>query len=320
MDSSLHDDRLRLLFTCCHPALPLEARVALTLKALGGLTHRRGGPRVPRLRGGDAPAARRARGARSPTRASPTACPPRRAAARAPGRGPGGRLPRVQRGPHGGRRRAAGPRGAVRGGAAARAAARRPDARRGGGARAAGADAAHRRAARGAARRARPGGRARRPGPRRAGTRRRSREGAALLDRALRLRPARALPAPGRDRRAARDRRELGGDRLGADRRALRGAGRARPVARGGGQPRGGRRLRRRPAARAWRCCARSTATRRSAATPRCTPPAPSCCAGPATGRAPTPPTRARSRRRPTRCSAPSSRPAAPRSAGAETT
>jgi RNA polymerase sigma-70 factor, ECF subfamily len=32
------DDRLRLLFTCCHPALALEARVALTVKSLGGLT------------------------------------------------------------------------------------------------------------------------------------------------------------------------------------------------------------------------------------------------------------------------------------------
>jgi RNA polymerase sigma-70 factor, ECF subfamily len=32
------DDRLRLIFTCCHPALALEARVALTLKTLGGLT------------------------------------------------------------------------------------------------------------------------------------------------------------------------------------------------------------------------------------------------------------------------------------------
>src|SRR4051812_45117699 len=32
------DDRLRLIFTCCHPALALEARVALTVKALGGLT------------------------------------------------------------------------------------------------------------------------------------------------------------------------------------------------------------------------------------------------------------------------------------------
>lgn len=32
------DDRLRLLFTCCHPALSPEARVALTLKLIGGLT------------------------------------------------------------------------------------------------------------------------------------------------------------------------------------------------------------------------------------------------------------------------------------------
>jgi RNA polymerase sigma-70 factor (ECF subfamily) len=32
------DDRLRLIFTCCHPALAPEARVALTLKTLGGLT------------------------------------------------------------------------------------------------------------------------------------------------------------------------------------------------------------------------------------------------------------------------------------------
>ena len=32
------DDRLRLLFTCCHPALAMEARVALTLRLLGGLT------------------------------------------------------------------------------------------------------------------------------------------------------------------------------------------------------------------------------------------------------------------------------------------
>jgi RNA polymerase sigma-70 factor, ECF subfamily len=32
------DDRLRLLFTCCHPALSMEARVALTLRLLGGLS------------------------------------------------------------------------------------------------------------------------------------------------------------------------------------------------------------------------------------------------------------------------------------------
>jgi RNA polymerase sigma-70 factor (ECF subfamily) len=37
-DSGIEDDRLRLIFTCCHPALPLEARVALTLRTLTGLT------------------------------------------------------------------------------------------------------------------------------------------------------------------------------------------------------------------------------------------------------------------------------------------
>jgi RNA polymerase sigma-70 factor (ECF subfamily) len=37
-DSSLPDDRLRLFFTCCHPALATETRVALTLRTLGGLS------------------------------------------------------------------------------------------------------------------------------------------------------------------------------------------------------------------------------------------------------------------------------------------
>ncbi|HEV7760802.1 MAG TPA: DUF6596 domain-containing protein, partial [Acidimicrobiales bacterium] len=37
-DSGVHDDRLRLIFTCCHPALSLEAQVALTLRTLAGLT------------------------------------------------------------------------------------------------------------------------------------------------------------------------------------------------------------------------------------------------------------------------------------------
>jgi RNA polymerase sigma-70 factor (ECF subfamily) len=37
-ESGIEDDRLRLIFTCCHPALPLEGRVALTLRALAGLT------------------------------------------------------------------------------------------------------------------------------------------------------------------------------------------------------------------------------------------------------------------------------------------
>jgi RNA polymerase sigma-70 factor (ECF subfamily) len=37
-DSSIPDDRLRLIFTCCHPALAPEARIALTLRTLGGLS------------------------------------------------------------------------------------------------------------------------------------------------------------------------------------------------------------------------------------------------------------------------------------------
>jgi RNA polymerase sigma-70 factor (ECF subfamily) len=35
---AIEDERLRLVFTCCHPALGMEARVALTLRLLGGLT------------------------------------------------------------------------------------------------------------------------------------------------------------------------------------------------------------------------------------------------------------------------------------------
>jgi len=38
MSTALPDDRLRLIFTCCHPALAPDARVALTLRTLGGLT------------------------------------------------------------------------------------------------------------------------------------------------------------------------------------------------------------------------------------------------------------------------------------------
>jgi RNA polymerase sigma-70 factor, ECF subfamily len=37
-ESCIPDDRLRLMFTCCHPALRLEARVGLTLRTLAGLT------------------------------------------------------------------------------------------------------------------------------------------------------------------------------------------------------------------------------------------------------------------------------------------
>src|SRR5207302_2202238 len=38
LDDPVSDDRLRLIFTACHPVLSTEARLALTLRLLGGLT------------------------------------------------------------------------------------------------------------------------------------------------------------------------------------------------------------------------------------------------------------------------------------------
>ena len=37
-DGDVPDDRLRLMFTCCHPSLSFEAQVALTLRTLAGMT------------------------------------------------------------------------------------------------------------------------------------------------------------------------------------------------------------------------------------------------------------------------------------------
>ena len=37
-DETIEDDRLRLIFTCCHPSLSMEGRVALTLREVCGLT------------------------------------------------------------------------------------------------------------------------------------------------------------------------------------------------------------------------------------------------------------------------------------------
>src|SRR5205085_8102832 len=37
-EQSVEDDRLRLIFTCCHPALPPDAQIALTLREVCGLT------------------------------------------------------------------------------------------------------------------------------------------------------------------------------------------------------------------------------------------------------------------------------------------
>ena len=74
--SGIPDDRLRLIFTCCHPALPMDARVALTLRTLGGPHDRRDRPCVPRPRADDGPAAR-PREAQDPRRpAIPYRVPP----------------------------------------------------------------------------------------------------------------------------------------------------------------------------------------------------------------------------------------------------
>ena len=68
--SSIPDERLSLVFTCCHPALAPEARVALTLREVGGLPDARDRARVPRPRV-DARAAARAREAEDPRRGHP---------------------------------------------------------------------------------------------------------------------------------------------------------------------------------------------------------------------------------------------------------
>ena len=53
METTIPDERLELIFTCCHPALATDAQVALTLRALGGLSDRRDRPRLPDLTGDD---------------------------------------------------------------------------------------------------------------------------------------------------------------------------------------------------------------------------------------------------------------------------
>jgi RNA polymerase sigma-70 factor, ECF subfamily len=39
-EATIRDERLELMFTCCHPALEVDAQIALTLRALGGLSTR----------------------------------------------------------------------------------------------------------------------------------------------------------------------------------------------------------------------------------------------------------------------------------------
>ena len=91
------DERLRLIFTCCHPALPFEARVALTLRTLAGLSTAEIARAflVPRPRWRSAWSGP---SARSPRPASRTASRPSRLLPRATGRRPRGALPDLQRG------------------------------------------------------------------------------------------------------------------------------------------------------------------------------------------------------------------------------
>jgi RNA polymerase sigma-70 factor (ECF subfamily) len=94
--SSVADDRLRLIFTCCHPALAMQARVALTLLARRP-EHRRDRARVSRRGAGDG-AAPRAREAQDRGCPHPVPRPARRGALRSPRGCPRRRLPRLQRG------------------------------------------------------------------------------------------------------------------------------------------------------------------------------------------------------------------------------
>ena len=176
-ETTIPDERLELLFTCCHPSLALEAQVALTLRTLGGLQHRGDRPCLPRpgRDHGEAAGAREAqdhgRGDPVPRAAGAPAARPARGGAR-------GHLPDLQRG----LRR---PRRPGRRGDPARARARRADARRARGARAAGADADERCPPRRAVPGRRPGPAAR-SGPLALGPRS-DRGGRAALDRALAL-------------------------------------------------------------------------------------------------------------------------------------
>ena len=75
-ESSIVDDRLRLIFTCCHPALDMSARVALTLRTLGGMTT---GEIARAFLVAELTMGKRivlAKRKKSPTRTSPTGCRP----------------------------------------------------------------------------------------------------------------------------------------------------------------------------------------------------------------------------------------------------
>jgi len=71
LDNDIGDELLRLIFTACHPRLSREARVALALRMICGLTTEEIAQSVPRDRGDDRPAHRDARSGPSRNRGSP---------------------------------------------------------------------------------------------------------------------------------------------------------------------------------------------------------------------------------------------------------
>ena len=72
-----HDDTLTLLFLCCHPALSPASQLALTLRAVGGLTTAEIAQRLPRARGDHGPAHQPGQAAHQGERHPVRACRPR---------------------------------------------------------------------------------------------------------------------------------------------------------------------------------------------------------------------------------------------------